>query len=96
MLGTARRGFLLDVYKRQVKDVSERRKLYITMLMVSALASFIMIVPQNLYHTISGSEFITYLGVGNCDIRLDIRPSGETYEDEMCIRDRSEAAGIFP
>lgn len=76
-----------------VKDVSERRKLYITMLMVSALASFIMIVPQNLYHTISGSEFITYLGVGNCDIRLDIRPSGETYED-AAGKDRTAGTDI--
>lgn len=56
-----------------LKDILARKRLYATMLAVIVLASFIMIVPQNLYHTISGDDFVTFIGVGNCDLRLDIQ-----------------------
>lgn len=56
-----------------VKDVLSRKRLYVTMLVVTMLAAFIMIVPQNLYHTIAGDEFVTYMGVGDCDLRVDVQ-----------------------
>lgn len=59
------------------RDVLARKRLYSTMLVVMILASFIMIVPQNLYHTISSRNFITYMGVGVCDLRLDIQQVDE-------------------
>lgn len=57
-----------------------RKRLYVIMQAVVILASFIMIVPQNLYHTISGENFVTYIGVGNCDIRLDIQQTEQIGE----------------
>lgn len=68
-----------------VKDVLARKNLYITMLVVIVLASFIMIVPQNLYHTISKDNFVTYIGVGNCDIRLDIQQTSQIDEKTLNI-----------
>lgn len=62
------------------KDVLARKQLYATMLAVVVLASFIMIVPQNLYHTISGDQFVTYIGVGSCDLRLDIQQTSQIDE----------------
>lgn len=56
-----------------IKDVLSRKKLYVTMLLVLVIASFIMIVPQNIYNTISSRNFITYMGIGNCDMRLDLQ-----------------------
>jgi putative ABC transport system permease protein len=56
-----------------LKDVLARKKLYATMLAVLVLAAFIIIVPQNLYNTISSNSFITYMGVGNSDLRIDIQ-----------------------
>lgn len=56
-----------------IKDVLTRKRLYVTMLVVIVLASFIMILPQNLYNTISDDDFVSYMGVGSCDIRLDIQ-----------------------
>lgn len=56
-----------------VKDVLTRKSLYATMLAVLVMSVFIMIVPQNLYNTISSKSFITYMGIGNSDIRLDIQ-----------------------
>ncbi len=56
-----------------VKDVLVRKKLYATMLVVLVLAAFIIIVPQNLHNTISSKDFVTYMGIGNADIRMDIQ-----------------------
>lgn len=56
-----------------VKDVLARKSLYITMLAVLVISTFIIIVPQNLYNTISSKSFITYMGMGNSDMRIDIQ-----------------------
>lgn len=56
-----------------IKDVLARKKLYLTMLVVLMISVFIIIVPQNLYNTISSKSFITYMGIGNSDIRIDIQ-----------------------
>ncbi len=56
-----------------VKDVLTRKKLYMTMLAVLVIAVFIIIVPQNLYNTISSNSFITYMGIGKSDLRIDIQ-----------------------
>ena len=63
-----------------VKDIAARKRLYLTLLFVIILACFIMVVPQNLYHTISDSSFVTYLGVGRCDLRMDIQQTEELEE----------------
>lgn len=55
------------------KDVLSRKKLYVTMLMVLVICSFIMIVPQNIYNTISDRNFVTHMGIGLCDMQLDIQ-----------------------
>jgi len=56
-----------------IKDVLVRKKLYATMLAVLVISAFIIIVPRNLFSTISSKNFITYMGVGNCDLRIDIQ-----------------------
>ena len=56
-----------------IKDTFARKSLYLTMLAVLVLAVFIIIVPQNLHNTISSKSFITYMGVGDSDLRIDIQ-----------------------
>lgn len=63
-----------------VKDVLTRKSLYATMLAVLVISTFIIIVPQNLYHTISSKSFITYMGIGNSDMRLDIQQTDNISE----------------
>lgn len=63
-----------------LNDILARKQLYATMLMVIILAVFIMIVPQNLYHTLSEDQFVTYIGVENRDIRLDIQQTAQIGE----------------
>ncbi|MFO1446081.1 FtsX-like permease family protein [Bacillus sp. Bva_UNVM-123] len=53
-----------------MKDVLARKKLYATSLAVLIISAFIMIVPQNLYNTISSKSFISYMGIGSYDMRL--------------------------
>lgn len=55
-----------------IKDTLSRKKLYATMLMVLVIASFIMIVPQNISSTISAESFITYMGMGICDVNIGV------------------------
>ncbi len=56
-----------------VKDVLARKSLYTTMLAVLVISTFIIIVPQNLHNTISSKSFITYMGIGSYDLRIDIQ-----------------------
>ena len=63
-----------------IKDVLARTKLYATMLAVLVISAFIIIVPQNLHNTISSKDFITYLGIGDSDIRIDIQQTDHIAE----------------
>lgn len=56
-----------------ILDVLSRRRIYTAMIAVLSIAIFIIIVPQNLYHTLSSKSFIRYMGVGNCDLRFDLQ-----------------------
>lgn len=53
-----------------LKDVLSRRKLYVTMFTVLVIASFLLIVPQNIYNTISARSFMTYMGIGESDLSV--------------------------
>lgn len=63
-----------------IKDVLARKRLYGTMLAVLVISAFIIIVPQNLYNTISSTSFIKYMGIGNYDIRMDIQQTDQISE----------------
>ncbi|TQR43278.1 ABC transporter permease [Paenibacillus popilliae] len=63
-----------------IKDVLARKKLYVTMLAVLVISAFIIIVPQNLYNTISSKSFIKYMGIGNSDMRIDIQQTDHMSE----------------
>ena len=41
--------------------------------LVIGLGVFLMIVPQNLLSTIASPQFVTYMGIGDGEIRIDIR-----------------------
>lgn len=70
-----------------IKDVLTRKRLYATMLTVLIISSFIIIVPQNLYHTISSEGFIKYMGIGDSDMRIDIQQTDRISEKAAEIID---------
>lgn len=63
-----------------IKDVLARKRLYATMLAVLVLSAFIIIVPLNMYNTISSKGFITYMGIGKSDLRVDIQQTDHISE----------------
>lgn len=60
-----------------IKDVLARKRLYTTMLVILVISAFIMIVPQNLYNTISSKSFIQYMGIGTYDMRMDVQQTDQ-------------------
>ncbi|WP_341302612.1 FtsX-like permease family protein [Lysinibacillus sp. FSL H8-0500] len=73
-----------------MKDVLARKSLYATMLAVLLLATFIIIVPQNLHNTIAAKSFITYMGIGNSDIRIDIPQGKQNAQQVAAVIDTLE------
>ena len=75
-----------------IKDVLARKKLYATMLAILVVSSFIIIVPQNLYNTISSKSFTQYMGIGNYDMRIDIQQTQNISEktDEILKEIRND------
>ena len=55
-----------------IKDVLSRKGLYLIMFLVLVISCFIMIVPHNINSTIADRSFMTYMGVGECDVRMDV------------------------
>ncbi|WP_321385070.1 ABC transporter permease [uncultured Enterococcus sp.] len=61
-----------------VVDVVSRKKMYLTMLLVFMLASFIMIVPGLTYQSMSSESFTEYLGYGQMDMMASLYQDEET------------------
>lgn len=74
-----------------IKDVLARKRLYATMLTVLVTSAFIIIVPQNLYNTISSKGFISYMGIGRCDMRIDIQQTDNISEKAAEITEAMES-----
>lgn len=43
--------------------------------LVVAACMVLTLIPQNLYSTLSSPRFVTYMGIGDADIRMDVRQS---------------------
>lgn len=54
--------------------------------LVIVLGTFMMVLPQNMLNTISSPEFVTYMGIGNGEIRIDIRQTGNIEEQTEHLR----------
>ena len=46
---------------------------YIFIALVIAASVFLMLVPQNIASTIASEKFVTYMGIGNAQVRMDVR-----------------------
>ena len=59
------------------KEMIYRKSLYITLISVMTIGLLIMIIPTSLYKTISSEDFLTYMGVGGSDFRIDIQSKNQ-------------------
>ena len=72
---------------------------YLIVVLVIGLGIFMMTLPQNLLSTISSPQFVTYMGIGDGEIRLDIRQTddiaGKTEQVEKLLeRDKQVANSV--
>lgn len=55
-----------------IREVLTQIKTYILLMLVFAISLFMMSVPFNFLQTIQDSSFISYMGAGESDLRIDI------------------------
>lgn len=55
------------------QEIKTGRGQYLLIGFVAAACVFLALVPQNLSSTISAPEFVTYMGIGDGEIRMDVR-----------------------
>lgn len=59
---------------------------YPILFIVFVLSAFLMILPMNMKATLKNPSFMTYMGVGSSDLRMDIQYSGEVAsQKEMAL-----------
>lgn len=81
-------------------DLWRRPRLYVVPVVVHTLAVFVLVVPQNLYTTVTSPDFVTNMGMGLSDMRIDVRPPVEMdrarqLEDELAADPRVEQHTTF-
>lgn len=57
---------------REQEEKPQRRQ-YVLIGFTAFACTFLPLVPQNLYNTMSDSAFVTYMGIGDAEIRMDVR-----------------------
>lgn len=57
----------------QARKIGKGYAQYFLIGLVAAACTFLALVPQNLYHTISSPKFVTYMGIGGGEIRMDVQ-----------------------
>lgn len=63
------------LYQPQKKRRS--RAQYVIIGAVTAACTFLMLVPNNLYNTLSAPSFVTYMGIGSGELRIDLRQADD-------------------
>ena len=63
-----------------VRDVFQRFRLFRLLFAVFTLVVFIIILPLNFLNTMQSPQFVTYMGIGESDIRIDVSRSADTSE----------------
>lgn len=80
-------GFSFQIHKNKItntnillglNEVLKKITVYGLLCFVYTICIFIMIVPTNFLNTIKSSEFITYMGAGKSDIRIDLPQTKQT------------------
>lgn len=60
-------------------------KEYIVIFLVFTFSSFLILIPMNMKNTIENPSFMTYMGVGESDIRIDIQYSNNIEEQKDAV-----------
>ena len=75
----------VEALRNQKTQKRRRGKAYVFISMGTAAVMFLAMVPQNLSSTIAAPEFMTCMGVGNGEIRVDVRQTEDIFEKSRQI-----------
>lgn len=64
----------------------KKKNLWLSVSVVAAAAVFMILVPQSMKSTLASPEFVTYMGIGNANVRIDVRQT----DDIEGVTDRLE------
>ncbi|MGN0389553.1 MAG: FtsX-like permease family protein [Wujia sp.] len=83
VLRTLRRLNEMTALKALTGQITDRKKNHnlLCIALVIAIAVFLMMIPSNLYSTMSSPCFVTYMGIGDGEIRMDMRQGEGANED---------------
>ncbi|MDD6571547.1 MAG: ABC transporter permease [Thermoflexaceae bacterium] len=70
---TEKLSVLEALFTVQKEEKQKERGQYLFIGFVVSACTFLMLVPQNLYSTLSSNKFVTYMGIGDGEIRIDVR-----------------------
>lgn len=78
-----------------IKDVFSRFRIYGLLLAIFIISSFIIIVPVNLLNTIKSPDFMSYMGVGKSEVRIDMQQTESVAQRfKSMVRDLKEDKDI--
>lgn len=72
---TDKLSVLDTLFQRQEKNRGWTQ--YVLIGAVTAACTFLILVPNNLYHTLSDPSFVTYMGIGSGELRMDVRQTDD-------------------
>ena len=63
------------LFSVQTQGEKKEKIQYVIIGLVVAACVVLTLIPQNLYSTLSSPQFVTYMGIGDAGIRMDVRQS---------------------
>lgn len=69
----------------------KKRNLWRPALIISASAVFMILVPMGMKNTMAAPEFVTYMGIGNSHIRIDVRQGDDIDDTTMNLAGKIQA-----
>lgn len=76
------------MFVKPVAETQANRRQYLLIGVVTAVCVSLMLIPQNLSSTLESPDFVTYMGIGNADVRLDVRQTEDIGRDTEALAAR--------
>lgn len=79
----------------------KKKNLWVSVMIVVAAAVFMIFIPQGMKSTLADPKFVTYMGIGNSQIRVDVRQTDdiesltESLKQEIEKDDRVEGLSVM-
>ena len=79
------KGFRYGNITMALGELKCRWKEYWILYFVFLFSTFLFLLPMNITNTILNPSFITYMGVGECDIRIDMQYNGDIEKQRQTV-----------